>query len=110
MTKPGADPCAQACWDCRDTCQTVFFTDCLAIGVPHVEAEHIRVMADCIQICQITADFIRRKSVNHATLCRSCAEVCDACARSCETIASSDMQACAQACRHCAEECRRMAA
>lgn len=100
--------CIQLCWECRHTCQETLFNHCLAMGGAHVEQAHVRVMADCIQACQTSADFMTRGSALHGYQCAACAEICDACARSCEKIGGKEMKACADACRRCAEACRDM--
>lgn len=81
---------------------------CLEVGGRHVEPAHFRLMLDCAQICQVSADFMLRASVHHADVCRACAAVCAACADSCEAV--GDMDECVQACRTCAESCGEMGA
>lgn len=100
------DECIELCWSCRDTCQSTLFAYCLEHG--HTQRDHVRVMADCIQICQTSADFMTRNSPLHAATCRACAEVCDACANSCEAIGDVEMRKCAEICRRCAESCREL--
>lgn len=105
---PKMQNCIQACWECRDECQTALFTHCLYEGGKHTEAEHVKLMADCIQICQTAADFMTRESSMHIAICAACAEICEACARSCEKIDSDHMKQCAETCRRCAQSCREM--
>lgn len=100
--------CIQLCWDCRQICQETLFNHCLAMGGRHVGQAHVRIMADCIQACQVSADFMTRGSELHGYQCAACATVCDACAQSCEGIGGKDMLACADACRRCATACRDM--
>src|SRR4051812_35991673 len=100
--------CIRLCWDCRHSCQDTLFNHCLPIGGPHMEESHVRLMEDCIQICQAAADFMTRGSAMHASVCAACAEICEACAKSCEEIGDDAMMRCAKACRACAESCRRM--
>jgi len=97
--------CITACWDCRALCQKTLYGHCLEMGGKHVEANHVRLMTDCIDICQTAADFMSRGSAVHAGVCAACAEVCYACAESCEEIGGREMDACAQLCRECAEMC-----
>lgn len=73
-----------------------------------MEAEHVKLMADCIQACQTAADFMVRNSQLHAATCAACADVCEACARSCEKIGGEEMKRCAELCRKCAKSCREM--
>jgi hypothetical protein len=98
----------QTCWECRHECQETLFTHCLEMGGAHVEAAHVRLMTDCIQICQISADFMVRNSPFHAGVCAVCADICDACAISCDAIQSEEMKRCAEICRRCAASCREM--
>lgn len=101
--------CITLCWQCRTECQKVLFNHCLYEGGAHVEAEHVKVMADCMQACQIAADFMTRNSPLHTFQCEACAAVCDVCAESCAAMDDDDMQRCAEICRRCAASCREMA-
>jgi len=100
------DRCIQACWTCRHECQITMFDYCLEMGGRHVEPDHIKIMTDCIEICQIAADSMVRHSPVAADICRACMATCEACATSCETLA---MQHCAEECYKCADACREMA-
>lgn len=86
----------------------MLFQHCLRLGGKHAEAQHVTLMTDCAQICQVAADFMQRGSSRHALVCGICAEICAACAEDCERV--GDMDACVQACRRCAQECQAMAA
>ncbi len=98
--------CIQACWTARHECQKMLYTTCLETGGEHTAPEHVKLMADCIEICQVTADFLTRHSENHALLCHACAIVCEHCAASCEHVGG--MEECVKACRDCARICRKM--
>ena len=99
--------CIKACIECHDTCEHMIYQHCLRMGGKHVEAEHLKLMADCAQICRTSADFMLRGSPRHGLTCRVCAEICEACAENCERI--GEMEECVRACRRCAETCREMA-
>ena len=101
--------CIQDCLDCHRACvQTLAY--CTRQGGPHADPDHLRLMMDCAQVCQTSADFMLRHSPLHVHTCRACAEVCQACADDCDRMASDlRMKACADTCRHCAESCRQMA-
>lgn len=101
--------CLALCQDCHSVCQETLFTHCLSMGGKHVEEAHVKLLADCIQICQTAADFMERGSEFHAYVCEACATICEACADSCETIGGAEMKACAEICRRCADSCRDMA-
>ena len=100
--------CIKNCWDCRNECQKTLFTHCLSMGGEHVKEEHVKLMSDCIQICQIAADFMTRHSSFHKNICDVCAKICNACAESCAGLKGDEMQQCADICRRCAESCRNM--
>ena len=85
--------CITACWECRTECQETLVHHCLQMGGKHVEAEHVKLMLDCIQACQTSADFMSRGSALHASTCATCADVCEACAKSCESIGGEETQA-----------------
>jgi hypothetical protein len=81
------------------------------MGGRHAEAAHIRLLTDCANICQISADFMLRGSDFHGRACALCAEVCRVCAEDCERVDPNDqlMKDCAAQCRSCADSCERMA-
>lgn len=98
--------CISECWQCRANCQDALFNHCLIIGYEHLAEKHVKIMTDCIEICQLAADFMTRNSSIYQLICKTCAEICDACAQSCEEIGDECMTKCAQICRSCAETCR----
>jgi hypothetical protein len=100
--------CVELCWECRTECQETLYNHCLPMGGKHVEAEHVKLMIDCIQACQTAADFMVRGSKLHASECAACADVCEACAKSCEKVGGEEMKKCAEICRRCAQSCRDM--
>lgn len=101
--------CITNCRDCHQICLETI-TYCLQQGGRHAEAAHIRLLLDCAEICQTSANFMLRGSELHTRTCAVCAEVCARCAQDCARMGNdSQMQACAEACRRCAESCRRMA-
>lgn len=104
---PEMQQCIDACKECHDICLQMAMTYCLRAGGKHVEEEHFRLMINCAEICQTTANFMLSNSSIHGAVCAACAEVCDACAQSCEQV--GDMDECAQASRRCAESCEEMA-
>ena len=79
---------------------------CLETGGKHVEAEHFRLMINCAEICQTSANFMLSGSDFSEQICSVCAEICEACADNCEQV--GDMDDCVEACRECAESCREM--
>ena len=110
MTNQQMQECLQNCQQCHAIC-TETAQHCLQNGGEHAEADHIRLLLDCAQICQTSADFMLRGSPFHTRTCGICAEVCMACAENCERMGKdhSMMEKCAEICRRCAESCRHMA-
>ncbi|RUL83555.1 four-helix bundle copper-binding protein [Tautonia sociabilis] len=101
--------CITECQSCHAVCtETVNY--CLEQGGRHAEPGHVRLLLDCAEICQTSANFMLRGSPLHVQTCAACAEVCEACAADCEQMGQDQpMRRCAEACRRCAESCRRMA-
>ena len=95
----------QSCWDARNLCQETLFNTCLDMGGRHVEQRHVKLMVDCIAICQVTADCMTRRSEMFDVFSSACAKVCEATAESCERIGGAEMIKCAEACRKCADVC-----
>lgn len=100
--------CIELCLDCHKACaQTLQY--CLEQGGMHAERQHVRVMMDCSEICQTSANFMLRGSDLHTHTCSACAEVCQRCAEDCDRMADDlRMSACAEQCRRCADACRNM--
>jgi hypothetical protein len=101
--------CIDNCDDCHSICLETI-TWCLEQGGEHASPDHIKLLQDCAEICQASANFMIRGSDLHSLTCDVCAQVCERCADSCEQLGGGDqMQACADACRRCAQSCRSMA-
>lgn len=102
--------CLQHCQECHAIC-TQTAQHCLEKGGKHAEAEHVRLLLDCAQICETSAGFLMRKSPRHLSTCKVCADICSMCADSCARMDSQDamMKKCEAVCRSCAESCRQMA-
>lgn len=99
--------CIKICWDTRHHIQKTLAQHCLPMGGAHAEDAHVEIMIDCIQICQVAADFMTRGSAMHTAVCSACAIICDACADSCEAfVDDKEMLHCAEMCRACAKACR----
>lgn len=102
--------CIENCNHCHDVCvQTAHYY--AKQGGKHVQADHLRLLADCIDICQTSKNFMLRESPLHLETCRACGVICEQCADDCEKMADdSQMKKCAEACRACAASCQEMAA
>ncbi|HYF05527.1 MAG TPA: four-helix bundle copper-binding protein, partial [Patescibacteria group bacterium] len=91
--------CLETCLDCYRDCQETL-QYCLSKGGEHVSANHIQLVLECSKLCQLSADFMIRKSGFSGALCKLCAEMCEACADSCSKIThDAQMQTCADVCR-----------
>ncbi len=101
--------CIDNCQNCHTVCLETI-AHCLEVGGEHASTDHIKLLQDCVQICQTSADFMVRMSKHHPQICGVCADICEACAKECESMADGAefMQRCADACRKCAESYRRM--
>ena len=101
--------CIQLCQDCHALCtQTV--AHCLRLGGRHATPDHIGLLLDCSQICEITAQYLLRGSSLHERICGLCAEACKQCAESCVRTAGDDqiVKQCVEMCGRCADSCERM--
>ncbi len=100
--------CIDACTKCHQTCLQMAMTHCLPMGGKHVESDHFRLMVNCAELCQVSANLQLSGSTYSSRLCAVCAEVCQACADSCRDL--DGMDSCVQACDTCAASCRNMSA
>ncbi len=105
---PGMEACIAECLNCHRTCLHMAMTHCLEKGGAHTEPTHLRLMTNCAEICQTSANFMVSGSELHRLTCGVCAEICERCAESCDAI--EGMADCAEACRNCAKSCREMSA
>jgi hypothetical protein len=91
---------------CQETCtETVMHS--LKEGGDYAKIEHIRILLDCSEICQVAVNFFLRDSDYAGNIIELCADICEECAQSCETFDGHEhMKNCAMVCRTCAEDCR----
>lgn len=52
-------------------------TTCLQAGGKQIEEAHLRLMINCQEICQTTANFMLSESAFHGAVCNACAQVCN---------------------------------
>ena len=107
MSPSSMQDCIDACTSCHQICLQTALTHCVEMGGKHVDPQHFRLMMNCAEVCQASANLQLSGSAFSSQMCGVCAQVCEACAASCEQI--GEMQACAAACRRCAESCQGMA-
>jgi hypothetical protein len=106
---PKMQDCIEDCQKCHNVCiETAIHS--LQKGGKYAEPFHLRLLADCAEICQTSANFMLRGSELHFKTCAVCSDVCVSCAVSCEHFKDEEMMnRCAEECRRCAESCRLMA-
>jgi hypothetical protein len=105
---PEMEECIRTCLECHQVCLHMAMTHCLEMGGEHTKPAHFRLMINCAEICQTSANFMLSGSDLHKLTCGVCAEVCARCADDCERV--GEMEDCVQICHRCAESCQRMAA
>src|SRR3954462_6645680 len=105
---PEMEKCIENCLRCHHVCLEMAMNHCLETGGKHTEPQHFRLMINCAEICQTSANFMLSGSDLHGLTCGVCAEVCLRCAADCKEI--GDMEECVNACEKCADSCGKMAA
>lgn len=81
----------------------------LARGGDFVSSDHVQLLMDCAEICQVAANFMLRESPQADAVLAVCSALCRRCADDCARFEDKQMQACAEVCRRCAETCERPA-
>lgn len=109
-TSASMEQAIQACLECQGICLETSLLYCLEVGGKHAEPTHIRLMLDCAEICQTSANFMRRNAELHGAVCAVCEQVCERCAEECDAFTDDEkMHRCAEICRTCAAACHNMA-
>ena len=103
---PPMQEAIQSCLDCHSRCLRMATGYCLDRGGQHVKKAHLRLLLNCAELCQTSANFMLSDSPLHGRVCLVCAEACEACAKSCEQV--GDMRDCVEQCQRCAKSCRTM--
>lgn len=95
----------QDCMDCQEVClQTVSY--CLSMS----DSYPVRTLLDCIEICQVNADFLLRGSKLRKDVAEVCASACDRAAEFCKQFDNdAQMSFCAELCKKCADSSREIA-
>jgi hypothetical protein len=106
--RPEERECINNCLECHAVCEETA-AYCLEIG--NTQPKHIRLLLDCAEICQTSANYMLRGSELHNRICSACAEICERCYQECNRQSNdSKMQYCAEVCRRCADSCKQMGA
>jgi len=102
--------CIDECLKCHRLCGDTV-TQCLLIGGAYARPELIRLLWDCAQICQTTADFMLRKSSFQLQASNLCIDICT---QVTEVLAEFEddrmMRVCIISNQRCAAICREMTA
>lgn len=106
------EPEMQQCIDdCTRTHQALLTASGHALreGGRENTAHVIRVMSDCVEMCQTAANFMLRGSPNHRKTCGVNAELCRQVAEECGKFDDEVMEKVAELATACAESCEKMA-
>ena len=74
QTSSDMQRCIDECTACHQICLRTI-QHCLKMGGKHAEQAHIRVLADCVQICAVSGDFMLRMSALRR-VCRGLPTLC----------------------------------
>jgi hypothetical protein len=107
LLDPLMQECLQNCTECHKVCLQ---TAVLPEVVGKISAEDEKLLINCSEMCQTSADFMATVSAFHRAVCATCSQICEACAQMCRRNNIPAMLECAEVCDRCADSCRRMAA
>jgi hypothetical protein len=96
------EDCIEDCLNCHTVCLDT------AMGVLQKggqNADNVRTLLDCSEMCLTAAHFMLRNSALHGYTCQACAEICTHCAEMCFQLGEND---CGNACQACAVSCQQM--
>ncbi|HLG65495.1 MAG TPA: four-helix bundle copper-binding protein [Ktedonosporobacter sp.] len=94
--------CIQDCLNCHTVC----LDTAMRVMQKSGNADNVRTLLDCAEICLTSAHFMLRNSPLHTSTCQLCAMICQHCEEMCAQIGEND---CANACNACANSCQQMA-
>jgi hypothetical protein len=94
--------CINDCLNCHTVC---FDKASQVLQKGGQNADHVRTLQDCAEICLTAAHFMLRNSPLYGYICQACAQVCTHCADMCFQMGETD---CANACRACANSCQQI--
>jgi len=93
--------CIQDCLNCHTVC----LDTAMRVMQKSGNADNVRTLLDCAEICLTSAHFMLRGSPLHTSTCQLCAMICQHCGEMCAQIGEND---CANACNACANSCQQM--
>jgi hypothetical protein len=98
------------CMDCKSVCLETAAHH-LQRGGREAQVEFVRLLLDCAEFFQMSANFMLRESPLHKHAYAVCAAVCQQCAEDCEEMGDDiQIKYCAEVCRRLADTCQRMMA
>jgi hypothetical protein len=100
--------CIENCVECYKICMEATMYSAQK-GGDYVKPKHLRLLMECANICNTSANFMLLGSEHHEKTCEVCAEVCRQCAEECNEIDDAMLKNCAEICLRCAESCQEMA-
>jgi hypothetical protein len=105
QTDSRVQECIEQCQRCQQFCLETINKRLGSGGTP-TDAEDIRMMLACVEICGACLRFMMLGSPMLSRVCGVCADVCEACSKECGRMQDT---ACADVCRQCADSCRAVA-
>ncbi|MBP0600648.1 hypothetical protein J8I26_21220 [Herbaspirillum sp. LeCh32-8] len=101
------DSCQQACLHCHEVCRKIAF-DVSAGAGQGMRLDDVRLLFECAELCQLSANWQLSGSQYCRQICAVCAQLCRECESRC--AGKMNMEECEYVCRRCAESCEAMAA
>jgi hypothetical protein len=98
-----------ACANCHHVCLELL-SSFLQPNGPKLDVERYQLLADCAEICEISANFMLSASTRSYLLCEICGPLCDETSESCRKVEDPSFQVCANAARRAAAACRAVVA
>jgi hypothetical protein len=98
------EECIENCMNCFRMC-----TETAIHSLNTEQAEHVVMLLDCAEICNLSAAFMMRNSERHKATCQACATICNEAAEIFEDSEDMQYQNAAAIMRKCADSCTMMA-
>lgn len=103
--------CIEACGDCLRVLRSYARNGARAGPGSRRERAMWRLMLDCAEVCEATANLLRADLACPPQRIEACRKLCAECAAACDATApSGPIGACAAACRRCAQACMAVSA
>ncbi len=101
---PEIERALDECTRCHQVCLTGS-GHVLRKGGDLADAHHIRLLSDCVELCETNSNFMLRGSPFAKRTAVLCAVICRECADELDGSDDPVIQRCADACRECAVAC-----